>query len=202
MARRTGRPPGNFARPPLAGRRCTGAMLLLVMFIVAVIGILLSVAGPVWYTERQRDKEAELLWRGEQYAHALAGYYAASPGPARQYPQQLEQLLLDQRQPNTVRHLRRLYRDPFTGRKEWGLIKDGSGGITGVYSLGKGVPLKQAGFDKSKAKFTGAKSYADWTFIADPGNTAASPAPAPGPASNQPTVPSAPVPSAPAPTTP
>jgi type II secretory pathway pseudopilin PulG len=156
------------------GARCRsrGAALLLTMFLVAVIGILLAVAGPVWRTEMQRDKEAELLWVGDEYARAIARYYAASPPPMLQYPEKLGQLLLDVRQPNTVRHLRRLYRDPLTGSSEWGLIKDGGGRVTGVYSLGKGMPLKQGGFEKAKAKFNDAKSYADWTFVAAPVNAA------------------------------
>ena len=166
MARCSGIAPGRFSRQPLAGKRCTGAMLLLVMFIVAVVGILLAVAGPVWHTEMQRDKEADLLWIGDQYARAIGQYYAALP--AHQYPQQLRDLLLDRRQANTVRYLRRLYRDPLTGSTEWGTVKDGSGGITGVYSLGKGVPLKQGDFEKDESAFAGAMSYADWTFVARP----------------------------------
>jgi type II secretory pathway pseudopilin PulG len=150
------------------GRRHRGAALLMTMFLVAVIGILLTVAGPVWRTERQRDKEADLLWVGEQYANAIAAYYAASSPPQLLYPQKLSELLLDARQPNVVRHLRRLYRDPLTGSPDWGLVKDASGRITGVYSLGKGVPFKQGGFEKTKAKFNDAKSYADWKFIAEP----------------------------------
>lgn len=150
-------------------------MLLLTMFLVAIAGVLLSVAGPLWHTKTQRDKEADLLWIGDNYARAIASYHAASPAQMREYPQKLEQLLLDLRQPNTMRHLRRLYRDPMTGSTEWGLIKDGSGRITGVYSLGKGAPLKQGGFEKNWARFNNAKSYADWIFVAEPDN-AASPA--------------------------
>jgi type II secretory pathway pseudopilin PulG len=153
--------------------RSRGAALLLTMFLVAVIGILLTVAGRVWHTEMQRDREAELLWVGSAYARAIAGYYAASPAPLLQYPEKLNQLLLDVRQPNTVRHLRRLYRDPITGSTEWGLLKDASGHITGVYSLAKGEPLKQAGFAKAQEKFNGAKTYADWKFIAEAGQGAA-----------------------------
>ncbi len=173
----TGIPTRKRRRQPLAGRRCTGAMLLLVMFIVAVTGILLAVAGPVWHTEMQRDKEAELLWIGDQFSRALAGYYAASPTATREYPRELKQLLLDPRQPNSVRHLRRLYRDPMTGSAEWGLIKDGSGGITGVYSLSKGVPLKRGGFEKAKARFNDAKSYAEWSFVAEQGSATAAASP-------------------------
>jgi type II secretory pathway pseudopilin PulG len=162
-----------------APRRHRGAALLMTMFLVAVIGILLTVAGPVWRTERQRDKEADLLWVGDQYANAIAAYYAASPPPQVLYPQKLSELLLDARQPNVVRHLRRLYRDPLTGSTDWGMIKDASGRITGVYSLANGVPLKQGGFEKAQAKFNDAKSYADWKFIAEPGKAVTAPAAAP-----------------------
>jgi type II secretory pathway pseudopilin PulG len=146
--------------------RSRGAALLLTMFLVAIIGVMLTVAGRVWHTEMQREKEAELLAVGGEIALAITRYRATS----LQYPENLNQLLLDPRQQNTVRHLRRLYRDPMTGSRTWGLIKEVSGRITGVYSLGKGEPLKQAGFATAQAKFKGAKSYADWTFLAEPGN--------------------------------
>lgn len=152
---------------PLGGRRGRGAALLLAIFVVAGIGCLLAVAGPVWHTEMQRDKEAELLWVGEEYAKAIARYYLASPPPAPLYPENLGQLLLDGRQPNIAHHLRRLYRDPMTGGTEWGLIKDAGGHITGVYSLAKGTPLKQAGFEKKHSAFAGAETYAAWKFIAE-----------------------------------
>jgi type II secretory pathway pseudopilin PulG len=158
-------------RSPPSGRprsRNRGAALLLTMFLVAIIGVMLTVAGRVWHTEMQREKEVELLVVGGEIARAITRYHAAS----LQYPENLDQLLRDSRQQNTVRYLRRLYRDPITGGKTWGLIKDVNGRITGVYSLGKGEPLKQAGFDTAQAKFKGAKSYADWTFVAEPGNTA------------------------------
>jgi type II secretory pathway pseudopilin PulG len=177
---------GWFASAGSAKRRSRGAALLLAMFLVAIIGIMLTVAGRAWHTEAQREKEAELLAVGGEYARAISRYHAAS----LQYPENLNQLLLDTRQQNTVRYLRRLYRDPMTGSKQWGLIKDASGRITGIYSLGKGVPLKQAGFEKILAKFNDAKSYADWTFIAEPGKAGpggvpgavpgAGPGPAPG----------------------
>lgn len=157
--------------------RSRGAALLLTMFLVAIIGVMLTVAGRVWRTEMQREKEAELLAVGGEIALAITRYHATS----LQYPENLNQLLLDPRQQNTVRHLRRLYRDPITGSKTWGLIKEVGGRITGVYSLGKGEPLKQAGFATAQAKFKGAKSYADWTFLAEPGNAMHGAVPGTGP---------------------
>jgi hypothetical protein len=186
-------------------RRSRGAALLLTMFLVAAIGIMLTVAGRVWRTEMLREREAELLVVGSEIARAITRYHAVS----LQYPENLNQLLLDTRQQNTVRYLRRLYRDPITGSKTWGLIKDVNGRITGVYSLGKGEPLKQAGFETAQAKFKGAASYADWTFVAEPGNampvigpgTGSSPGATPSGPSTSPMPSPAPSP-APAPETP
>jgi len=163
-----------------------GAALLLAMFAVALIGILLAVAGPVWRTEMRRDKEADLLWIGEQYARAIASYQAASPPPVPQYPENLGQLVLDTRQPVVTRHLRRLYRDPLTGKADWGLVKDANGRITGVFSRAEGTPLKQGGFDKALAAFGGAERYADWKFVAESGKAAPTGAGPAGPAAMPP----------------
>lgn len=137
----------------IGGRRCCrGAALLMTMFLVALIGILLTVAGQVWHTERQREKEAELLAVGGEYARAIARYYAASPPRPLQYPEKLNELLLDTRQPITVRHLRRLYRDPLTGSSQWGLIKDASGRITGVLQPRQGRAAEASGFRQSASE--------------------------------------------------
>ena len=149
------------------GRSCRGAILLLTLFAVAALGVLLTVAGRVWLTDMRREREAELLFVGREYVNALSRYSAATPAGGANQPERLDQLLLDDRQPATVRHLRRLYRDPLTGRPEWGLIKAGNR-IVGVYSLGAGVPVKQAGFSGTESAFNGAKSYADWRFVVAP----------------------------------
>lgn len=141
-----------------------GAALLLAMFLVAIMGVLLAVAGRVWHTDMQREREAQLLFAGAEYARALGRYAAATPPGMPSSPERLEQLLLDQRQPVPTRHLRRLYRDPITDSPDWGLVKSGDR-IAGVYSLGAGVPLKQAGFPGATAEFAGAGSYAEWRFV-------------------------------------
>lgn len=135
---------------------------MLVMLIVVLIGLGLGAAGTLWHTESQRLKENELLFIGEQYRKAIQNYYNA--GPARQFPKSLNDLLLDARLPLT-RHLRKLYPDPMTGNKEWGLIADPDGhGISGVYSLAPGVPIKQQGFDARQKEFENAQSYSAWRF--------------------------------------
>ncbi len=71
---------------------------------VAVMSVLASVVLPVWSHAARREREAELIFRGEQYARAIELYQRQYVGA---YPPDLE-TLVDQR------FLRRLYTDPMT----------------------------------------------------------------------------------------
>jgi len=64
----------------------------------------MSVALPVWHTMAQREKEEELIFRGEQYARAIALFQRRFPGAV---PPTL-QVLLD------AHLLRKKYKDPMT----------------------------------------------------------------------------------------
>ncbi|MFZ1909200.1 MAG: type II secretion system protein [Burkholderiales bacterium] len=153
-----------------------------VLILVAIMGVLLSLAGRVWHTEAVRGREAQLLFVGDQYREAIRRYAEATPAGAARYPRALSDLLLDARKPEVERYLRRLYADPITGGSEWGLVKAPDGGIAGVYSLSDAKPLKQANFPPADAAFEGSGKYADWQFVYAPiSGTAATPA---RPASN------------------
>jgi type II secretory pathway pseudopilin PulG len=43
---------------------------------VAVMAVLMSVALPVWRHDALREKEAELVWRGQQYIRAIRLFQA------------------------------------------------------------------------------------------------------------------------------
>lgn len=141
-------------------------MLLALLFILAALATGMAAVGTVWTTVAQREKEAELLFVGEQYRRAIESYQQRGPGSEKPYPPSLEALLQDPRFPMPVRHLRRLYPDPMTGRPEWGLVRDAQGGIVGVHSLGEGAPIKTAGFTAIQEGFESASSYRDWVFKA------------------------------------
>ena len=112
-----------------------------------------------------REREAQLLYTGNQYRRAIERYYVSGP---RQYPRALEDLLKDPRKPGTERYLRKLYLDPVTGKSEWGLVKGPDGGIMGVYSLSETKPIKVAGFGFADRTFEGAEKYSDWKFFYNP----------------------------------
>jgi len=143
-------------------RYATGFTYLTVLFIVAIMGVGLALAGEVWHTTAVREKEAALLHVGEQYRRAIQRYYVAGP---RQYPRELAALLRDSRKPGTERYLRRLYPDPVTNSDEWGIVKAPDGGVMGVYSRSEAKPLKEARFPPALESFAGAQKYSDWKFV-------------------------------------
>ncbi|MEI6299810.1 MAG: type II secretion system protein [Betaproteobacteria bacterium] len=140
---------------------------------VALIGLVLASAAQVWSTGVRRDGEAQLLFVGDEFRKAISSYYLRTPGANKQYPKSMQELLLDSRFPDTVRHLRRMYVDPFSGKAEWGVVRQTDGGITGVHSLSQGVPLKRAGFERKDESFAGADRYAKWVFSMDANELAA-----------------------------
>jgi type II secretory pathway pseudopilin PulG len=146
-----------------AALRQLGFTYVWLLAAVAIIAIGLAAIGEVATTAAKREKEAELLFVGDQFARAITEYHASSPG-APQYPQKLEELLADNRFPNTRRYLRRIYPDPMTGRADWVLLRGPGGGIAGVHSQSLEQPLKTANFPKGYESFTGATTYAAWRF--------------------------------------
>lgn len=152
-------------RRSAARRHNAGFTYIGVLFAVAMLGAGLALTGEVWQTLAVREREAELLHVGNEYRVAIARYYLSVQ---RQYPRALADLLKDPRQPGTVRHLRRLYRDPVTGSDEWGLVRAPDGGIAGVYSRSEDKPLKSGGFAVRDQDFEGREKYSDWKFIFAP----------------------------------
>jgi type II secretory pathway pseudopilin PulG len=70
---------------------------------IAVITIMMSAAMPVWRHDQQREKEAELVWRGNQYVRAIR-LFQAKTGT---FPTSVDMLVQG-------RFLRKKYLDPIT----------------------------------------------------------------------------------------
>lgn len=148
---------------------------------VALLIIVAGVAlGALKATEsarmtRQREAEQQLLFAGRQYRDAIEAYTRRDVGALRGAPRSLQDLLVDARGPVPIHFLRRLYPDPMTGRADWELLRDAKGGIVGVRSRSRRVPLQTSGFRAEEAQFARARTYADWVFAPVPANAPAGP---------------------------
>lgn len=132
------------------------------LFAVAVLGITLATVGVVWSMEIRRDKEAELLWVGQQYRQAIMRYRAAGGV----FPQDLSDLLTDTRAQVPRHFLRKLYVDPMTGHADWELLTvPGGSGIIGIASSSHDKPIKVDNFSPADDSFKDAECYCDWKFV-------------------------------------
>lgn len=145
-----------------------GFTYLAMLFAIATAGAVLASGSVVWHTEAQREREKELLRIGNEFRYAIGLYYHRSPGSVARYPEKLDDLLRDDRHLTLQRYLRRIYRDPMTGTREWGVITSPQGGIMGVYSRSDGTPVKTSGFEERDAAFSGKLRYSGWAFIYTP----------------------------------
>jgi len=136
-----------------------------VLILVAILGSLLAVAGRAWRTQVMRERETELLFVGDQYRQAIRRYADNTPAGAPRYPGELKDLLKDPRRPVIARYLRKLYRDPITGSRDWGIVKAPDGGIAGVYSRSEDKPFKQSNFSAKDASFEAKEKYSEWWFV-------------------------------------
>ena len=146
--------------------QCAGFTYVFVLLMVAVVGFWLTAAASVWEVESQREKERDLLSIGHQFRNALDHYAASTVGQGRRFPLRLEDLLLDERTAAKRRHLRKLYRDPMTGKTDWGLIRAADGQIIGIHSLSTERVVKQGNFSVRDLAFTGKQNYSQWVFMA------------------------------------
>ena len=136
-------------------------LLILLAIIATIAGATLQLGAIM----QRRAAEEELLSIGKEFRNALQSYANATPAGQKRYPPSLTQLLKDPRYPHTMRHLRKLYADPLTGKDEWGIVEPEDGhGVLAVYSLSKERPIKVGNFDVIWQGFDGSDSYQRWRF--------------------------------------
>ena len=148
--------------------RQKGFTYIALLIVIAVGGAVLAAVGELASHGRQREKEAELLFAGHQIRAAIGAYYERSPGGAKVYPTTLEDLLEDKRLPVVQRYLRKVYRDPITGKIDWGIVEGPGGTIMGVYSKSGLQPIKSGRFAPGDESFGDAKTYTEWKFTHSP----------------------------------
>ncbi|HVJ06194.1 MAG TPA: hypothetical protein VM578_11025 [Candidatus Saccharimonadales bacterium] len=92
-------------------RRDSGYMLLVLMLAVAVLTITMLGVARNYRRSIQRDREVEMIHRGEQYSRAVKRYYKKFG----RYPTTIEQL----ENTNKIRFLRKRYKDPMSPDGQW-----------------------------------------------------------------------------------
>jgi len=128
-------------------RREAGSVLLLVVFMAAAMLIAALSTLPRVLIEGRREKEAELVWRGDQYVRAIRLYYRKYG----HFPRSVEDF---SKNPGNLHFLRKEYKDPMNETDgSWRYIYVGPGGqlvgsLTrktplGLIPLGPGVPTGQ-----------------------------------------------------------
>jgi type II secretory pathway pseudopilin PulG len=143
-------------------RSQAGFSLVFVMFSVTMVGIATLAVMKQWKTEIRREKEAELLFRGDEIRRAIELYYLTARAGFNAYPKSLEQLVKDPNSSATRRYLRKLYKDPITNG-DFELIKEGDA-LKGVRSKSTARPLKTGNFPPQYQQFALTSSYRDWAF--------------------------------------
>ena len=164
------------------GERGYAMAALLVM--IGVMAVLMSAALPVWRHDTQREKEAELIFRGEQYVRAIRLFQLRMGNGI--YPPSFDVLVQQH-------FLRKRYKDPITGKDFQPLYlgavagqrgtagaqpdvqPDGAPGLSQQPSAGRPSQFGGAGggiigvVSTSKATsirvYKGATHYNEWQFI-------------------------------------
>src|ERR1017187_5209021 len=97
--------------------RDRGAMLLAVLFMMAMMVIVAMAIAPSFVQQMKRDREEEMIHRGTEYARAIKKFYKKFG----RYPANLEQL----DNTNQIRFLRRRFKDPLSKDGQWKLLHYG-----------------------------------------------------------------------------
>jgi type II secretory pathway pseudopilin PulG len=168
-------------------RRDDGYAMAALLVGMVIMAVFLSMALPAWKTQAQREKEDELVFRGQQYARAIVLFQRKY---ANTFPPNLDVLLNEH-------FLRRKYKDPMTAAGEFQLIyanqqqgtaQPSAGGAAGgivptqgqqvrppSQQVGGGAPVGPQGgiigvASKSTAEsiriYNGHDHYNEWVFVA------------------------------------
>jgi len=93
-------------RTRAVARSQSGYAMLMVMFLATVLLLGAIAAAPYVRTERQREKEQEMIWRGKQYVRGIKLYYRKTG----RFPTSVDDLTKPKL--GSLRFMRQAYKDP------------------------------------------------------------------------------------------
>lgn len=145
-----------------ASHRRGGFAYLGLLWMLAVTAAGLAVVGESWTQAARRERERELISRGEQIRAAIDRYRRAIPTRS-EWPKSLDELVEDRRESEVRHHLRRRFEDPFGQAEGWAEVRDPAGGLIGVHSRSSLPPLSRWPRDAGHAGL--ARRLSDWRFV-------------------------------------
>ena len=160
----------------------SGYAMVALLVGMAIMAVFLTVALPAWSTAAKREREEELIFRGQQYARAIALFQRKF---ANTFPPSVDLLVND-------RFLRKKYKDPMTKDGEFqpiyanqpngGLPGGGGtvpqagqparpatpvgGGATTVGPQGGIIGVASKSTATSLRIYSGRSKYNEWVFVA------------------------------------
>jgi type II secretory pathway pseudopilin PulG len=170
--------------PRPAGCETRGYTLVALIVIVAVMNVLVAASLPYWSQVVKRDKEAELIFRGLQYAEAIRVFQLRF----NRLPNTLDELI-----EVNPRSIRQLWKDPMADDGEWEPIR-AQAGQAGRAGEGRGrqlaggtgpgggreeetegrrgrgpktgpiIGVRSRSQEEAVREFMGSSSYASWQF--------------------------------------
>jgi type II secretory pathway pseudopilin PulG len=132
---------------------------------MSAMSLLISVALPVWRTSIRREREAELVFRGQQYVRAIVLFQRKYAGT---FPPTIDVLIHE-------RFLRRRYLDPITNEDFQVLYADVPSGAAldrvsirpALVNKGRGIMgVVSRSAQTSLRRHQGRDRYNEWTFVA------------------------------------
>ena len=159
-----------------------GYALVALIVIVAVMNVLVAASLPYWSKVIQRDKEAELIFRGLQYAEAIRVFQLRF----NRLPNTLDELI-----EVNPRSIRQLWADPMTDDGQWepirGQVGQAAGGQArqvaggtapggrsrrradgrdsgGRQTIGPIIGVRSTSEEEAMRSFMGGSTYSKWQF--------------------------------------
>ena len=143
---------------PLEPERFKRRWLALLIALIVAAGLIASSGFQIYWS-----KERRLIVAADEIVAALKAYRDGSPGTAKEFPAQLQDLMRDPRMLSDTRYLTVLPVDPITLNQDWGVVRDKNNRVIGVHSLSNETPTLFARL----LALRGGEKYAEWLFTAE-----------------------------------
>lgn len=154
----------------------SGYAMVALLVAMSIMAVMLGLALPVWQTAIRREREAELVFRGEQYVQAIRLFQRRYAGT---FPPNVDVLVKQ-------RFLRRRYQDPITG-SDFQAVYGGTRTTTGDARAGGALPptsfsgrggiigVVSRSTEASLRLYNGRGRYNEWSFVATAAATSVTP---------------------------